>query len=108
MKRADRRRWQAACTLAELGELTALWLEGRLASQPGYQPNHGPNEETRDLVPVLAELNRAGWLTDVSQPGWGPGAGYDGATWCQRAGLGGFAEPDLADRISAAATAAGL
>jgi hypothetical protein len=59
-------------------------------------------------VPVLAALNRAGWLTDVSQPGWGPGIGYDGATWAQRAGVSGFTDPWLAGRIEAAARAAGL
>ncbi len=39
MSRTDRRAWKQARTLAELGELTARWLEGDIASQPGYMPN---------------------------------------------------------------------
>lgn len=108
MKKADRLRWAAARTLRDVGELTALWLEGELASQPGYMANRGPDPETRELVPVLAALNRAGWVTDVSQPGEEPQIGYDGATWAQRAGVSGFAEPGLADWIEAAARAFGL
>lgn len=108
MKMVDRPRWAYARTLRDVGELTALWLEGELASQPGYMANCGPDLETRDLIPVLAALNRAGWVTDVSQPGWGPGAGYDGETWAQRAGVSGFVERGLADQVEAAAKAAGL
>jgi hypothetical protein len=108
MKKVDQRCWAATRSLREVAELTALWLEGKLASQPGYLPDCGPDAETADLVPTLVALNRAGWLTDVSQPGWGPGPGYDGATWAQRAGVGGFTDPRLADRIEAAACAAGL
>ncbi|CRK57081.1 hypothetical protein [Alloactinosynnema sp. L-07] len=108
MPRAARQRWQTASTLRELGELTALWLEGQLDSQPGYAPGCGPDEETAPLVPVLAKLNRIGYLTDCSQPGWGPRPGYDGATWCQRAGVSGFAADDLAGAIATAATEAGM
>jgi hypothetical protein len=72
MPRATRQRWQEASTLRELGELTALWLEGKLDSQPGYVPRVGPDKETTELVAVLARLNRIGYLTDSSQPGWGP------------------------------------
>jgi hypothetical protein len=97
MSRADRFAWRQARTLADLGQLTAAWLEGELASQPGYAPNFGPDEETAPLVPLLAALNRAGLLTDQSQPGWGPGLGYDGATWCQRAAVVLYADrPGLA------------
>ncbi|GGZ19658.1 DUF6919 domain-containing protein [Streptomyces nitrosporeus] len=35
MSRADRRRWRSARTVADLGELMALWLEGEIASRPG-------------------------------------------------------------------------
>lgn len=108
MPRATQRRWHAATTLRDLGELTALWLEGQIDSQPGYQPGFGPDEETTDLIPVLARLNRIGYLTDCSQPGRDPGAGYDGATWCQRAAVSGFAEPAVADAIAATASAAGV
>lgn len=108
MRKADRLRWAYTRTLGDVGELTALWLEGDLASQPGYLPNCGPDLETRELIPTLAALNRAGWLTDVSQPGEEPQVGYDGEVWAQRAGVGGFVERGLADRVESAALAAGL
>jgi len=63
MRRSDRRRWKAAGSLADLGELMALWLEGKVASWPGYAPNYGPDDETKDLVPTLAACNRAGYVT---------------------------------------------
>lgn len=76
MKTADRRahrdcmrRWAEAETVADLGELGALWLEGEIPSQPGYERMCGPDEETTHLVPVLARLNRAGFFTNGSQPG---------------------------------------
>jgi hypothetical protein len=85
VNRADRRVWGAARSLAGLGELTAQWLEGAIDSVPGYCG--GPAEETRGLVPVLAAANRAGFVTDCSQPGGrGPG-------WEQRAAVSGFADP---------------
>lgn len=102
MNRADRQRWGAARTLAGLGELTALWLEGGIASQPGYAPNCGPAEETHALVQVLAAANRAGFVTDASQPGdcW--------QNWDQRAAVEGFAAPGAAGRLREAAGASGL
>ncbi|MEU2076612.1 hypothetical protein [Streptomyces sp. NPDC013489] len=90
MSRADRRRWKTAKNIADLGELMALWLEGAIASWPGYQPNCGPEEETQHLIPTLAALNRAGILTVGSQPGE-TGTGYDGLWWEQRAALDAFA-----------------
>lgn len=108
MSHADEDRWYSADTLEELGELTAQWLEGKIASQPAYAPKCGPDEETAHLVPVLAAVNRAGYLTDQSQPGVSPEAGYDGAIWCQRAAVSGYASVGLARRIEAACAAAGL
>src|SRR5690242_11209625 len=61
----DRARWHAARTLADLGELTAQWFEGRLRWSPAYPE---PEPETRPLVPVLAAANRAGFVTAHSQP----------------------------------------
>lgn len=94
MSLADRRAWRSAQTVADLGELMAQWLEGTLASWPGYQPNYGPDEETAPLVPTLAALNRAGFLTVGSQPG-DAGTGFDGKLWEQRAAVEGF----VADRV---------
>jgi hypothetical protein len=85
VNRSDRKLWASARTLADLGELTAQWLEGRIASVPGYCG--APDEETLELVPVLAAANRAGFVTYGSQPG-GSGRG-----WEQRAAVEGFATP---------------
>ena len=51
MNRADRKLWAAARTLADLGELTARWLEGRIASQPGYAANYGPDQRRSPWCP---------------------------------------------------------
>ena len=98
MNRADRKRWAAARTLADLGELTALWLEGGIASQPGYAPGCGPDPETAALIGVLAACNRAGFLTDASQPGESS-PGFDGAWWDQRAAVSGFASAGTVARL---------
>ena len=68
----DAARWRAARTLADLGELTAQWLEGKIASIPAVVPGCGPGEETAELIPVLAACNRAGYVTTVSRPGEEP------------------------------------
>lgn len=64
----DRRQWRDADSLAAIGELTARWLEGTLAYQPEDFSTE-PAPETRPVVPVLAALNRAGYVTTNSQPG---------------------------------------
>lgn len=64
----DRRQWHNADSLAAIGKLTARWLEGTLAHQPEDFATE-PAPETRPLVPVLAPLNRAGYVTANSQPG---------------------------------------
>ncbi|MEV6133116.1 hypothetical protein AB0M05_41060 [Streptomyces violaceusniger] len=110
MSRADRARWRGARSIADLGGLTALWLEGKIASQPGYSPNYGPDEETAPLVPVLAAANRAGYLTDNSQPGLHE-PGYDGRMWTQRAAVTGWVDRSntgLMHRLREAAWSAGL
>jgi hypothetical protein len=108
MSRSDRRRWHSARTVADLGALMALWLEGKIASRPGYQARYGPDEETAHLVPTLAALCRAGYVTTCSQPGEAdPGA--DGAWWEQRAAVEGVVtDPELLHRLVHAATAAGM
>lgn len=65
---AHRSAWAGASTLLELGELMARWIEGSLSYQPGYFGT-GPDDETAELVPLLARVNRAGFFTDFSQPG---------------------------------------
>jgi len=108
VSRRDRAAWLEASTLLELGELTAQWLEGDLNSQPGYQPGYGPDEETQPLIPVLAELNRVGFLTDGSQPGFASRAGFDGATWAQRPAVAGFLDDDRAAALADLARRAGF
>lgn len=89
--------WKSARTLAGLGELTARWLEGDIPEVPGYIGE--PGMETTGLVPVLAKLNRAGFVTTCSQPAF-DGTGYDGAHWQQCAAVEGFTDsPELISRI---------
>jgi hypothetical protein len=111
MTRTDRGRWRAARSISDLGHLTALWLEGEVASHPSCaMPNYGPDEETAHLVPVLAAANRAGYLTDNSQPGLIE-RGRDGDLWEQRAAVTGWIDRNsqqLVRRITTAARDAGL
>ncbi|MFE2693644.1 DUF6919 domain-containing protein [Streptomyces mirabilis] len=88
MNRTDSKAWCSARTTSDLGQLTARWLEGDLASQPGYMPNHGPDPETEPLIPVLAAANRAGFVTNASQPG--DDDHTHGTHWQQRAAVTGF------------------
>lgn len=108
MSRADRRLWKSAKTVADLGKLMARWLEGEIASRPGYQPRFGPDEETEHLVPTLAALCRAGYVTTCSQPGFA-GTGADGMWWEQRAAIElVVTDADLLHRLVDAASAAGF
>lgn len=78
------RLWREASTYAEMCELTALWLDGRLPRSITY--DGVPDPETADIpAGLLAGLCRAGYLTDLSQPahGWEPG--FDNAGYRQRA-----------------------
>lgn len=112
MSRSDRTVWAEPVTLAGLGEQTARWLEREVISQPGYQPGHGPDTETEHLVPVLARACRAGFVTDGSQPGVDESSRPDlagpGPRFQQRAAVEGFCSSAAAERIRAAAEAAGL
>ena len=83
----DQAAWRSARTLADLGELTARWLEGGVSEHPCY--GGGPDDETGPLIPVLAELNRAGFVTTYSSPGLDV-RGQDGVRWQQRAAVEGF------------------
>jgi len=93
---ADRRAWRQARTLPEIGYLAADWLEGSRRWSPSYGSR--PDPETAELMPLLADLNRAGYVTGNSQPGH-IGRGYDGAHWEQRAGVDGFCSEELAEAI---------
>jgi hypothetical protein len=97
--------WLDARTLQDLADLTARWLEGDIPVQPGYCGR--PDGETAELVSTLAAVNRAGFLTWDSQPGYA-GLGYDGVWWEQRAAVQGFAGADIAAEIANRAWAANL
>lgn len=96
---SDKKLWREARTLTEVGELTALWLEGRISHHPGYGGG-GPDLETRDIARHLAAACRAGYVTSQSQPGTDDRQ--------QRAAVEGFATPDTALRLQQAARRAGL
>lgn len=103
--------WHDARSIGDLGEAMAWWLEGHVAARPGYaqgEPSR-PDEETAHLVPVLARLNRNGYVTTDSQPGEDVTAA-DGRPWVQRAAVQGWisAGNPLLDRIVREARAAGL
>jgi len=67
MSEVDAVRWLSARTLADVGELTALFLEGHLQQTPTHMGS--PDTETIALIPVLAACNRTGFVTHQSQPG---------------------------------------
>lgn len=106
MNRANRDTWQCARSLNDLGELTAQWMQGMLAEQPGY---YGPSDldDPDRLVPVLAAVNRAGYVTIQSQHAF-YGPGYDEAHWQQRAAVMGFASAPVADLLTRTASLHGL
>jgi len=106
MSKADRRLWAEARTLADVGELTARWLEGRIDSQPGYCGPSDVDDPAR-LVPLLAKLCRAGFVTTCSQIG-GREQGANGTCWEQCAAVEGFVGPHLAFRLAQAAENAAL
>lgn len=95
--------WSDAHTLADLGRLTADWLEGRLGGEcPGYLDTT-TDPETRHLIPVLAAANRRGYVTTNSQPG------DDDRRYRQRAGVDGYvADQTLLRRITDEARRAGI
>ena len=77
--------WQRAQSYTELCELAARFVEGRERSFPGWGAQR-LDAESEPLVPALAALNRAGFLTLASQPGT-----LDGVDSCeQRAFASGF------------------
>ncbi len=104
LTRADRKVWATANNLTDLGELTAQWLEGRIASQPGY---YGPvdvdEDEAPGLTATLTMLNRRGFVTDSSQAGFNPCEGECFCDeWRQRAAVSGYADDATLDWLVSA------
>jgi hypothetical protein len=87
---ASREAWRAARSFADLCELGARFVEGKIAFFPGW---NAPDldVESDEIARVLARLCRAGFLTVASQPAR-PMIGGGG----QRAFVAGFATPELA------------
>lgn len=97
MSRADEARWAACGSLADVGRLTAAWLRGEIASQPGYfGPVDVDNGIVRGLDELLARLNERGFLTGSSQ------AGLISDGWVQLAAVCGYATPDVLARLRGA------
>lgn len=101
------RNWNKARTVGDLGNLMADWLEGRISKRPGYYGS-STDEETRALLPTLIACNRAGFVTEGSQPGQ-DGPAFDGRRWVQRAAVNGWvADEALYQRLVSGARRAGL
>ena len=85
IRAVSRSSWKRARSFVELCELGARFVEGRERCFPGWASTC-LDAESAALVPLLARLNRAGFLTLASQPG--ALAGVDGCE--QRAFASGF------------------
>jgi len=92
----DVEQWAAARTLADLGELTARWLEGSLGYQPAFEGERPSASEPR--VPALIAANRAGFVTHYSQSG----LALDEGRGQQRAVVCGFGAEETMHRIGRA------
>lgn len=94
LTKADRKRWADARTLPDLGELTALWLEGRIESRPGY---YGRVDVDEHLAPgmtkALVACNRAGFVTHNSE------GGVVTSRYQQHAWVFGFATPAVYNHL---------
>lgn len=93
LSRGDRGAWASAQTLADLGELTAQWLEGRIRQQPGYAgPVDVDEDDAPGLTAALIACNRAGFVTSGSQAAGYCGYDDDGTYWVQYAAVTGYAD----------------
>lgn len=80
MRRRDRRAWAAARDLPGLGLLVTRWLAGEIRETPSHCGR--PDPETARIAPVLAAVNRAGMVTENSQPASLPAeAALAGCPW---------------------------
>lgn len=96
-QRAERELWADAHSMADLSELTVQWLERKIDYHPnGY--SWGPDPETDEITPALITLNRAGFVTQNSQPGAEGSSLY----WAQQTSVTGFGDDSTLTRIRAA------
>jgi hypothetical protein len=99
---AERALWSEVDDLAGIGGLTARWLEGDITYRPAHE-GRAPGGETAGPAPVLAALNRAGFVTDFSQTGLPPTAGS-----ARRAAVGGFCDERMRLTLAGATAATDL
>ena len=91
--------WLSARTFAELCELGARFVEGEIASFPGWGST-ATDEETDVVAAELAAINRGGLLTVASQRGASDRRGSDGRIERRRAFVTGFVAPTRADALA--------
>lgn len=85
-------RGEPRCPGRPVAHRCARWLTGELELQPRYF-GAATDPETVPLVQTLAAVNRAGFWTDMSQPGL-----VDGELR-QRAYVAGYCRPEVAERL---------
>jgi hypothetical protein len=87
--------WDKAESLADLGELSAQFCEGKLLQTPDHGGTREP--ETVGIAAPLAHANRQGFVTGCSQPGYDQLFGEGRAQ--QRAAVEGWAAPDTVRKL---------
>jgi len=103
-REASRRRWREAHTFDEICALTSAFLNRRCDIFPGWGATE-PDEETDSILARLETLNRAGFLTLASQPGFE--GRIDGRAVRQRAFVTGFGDVDVTRRLLSSSTGRG-
>ncbi|HLO99815.1 MAG TPA: hypothetical protein VK171_14570 [Fimbriimonas sp.] len=93
--------WKSAKSFEDLCELGAQWCERKFENSLTYGE---PDPETEPLIPILAQMNRAGFFTTFSQPG----AGSIESGNAQRAAVHGHASEELARRLYCVGLETGL
>jgi hypothetical protein len=98
VKRADRKQWRGARSLADVGALTVAWLNGELRETPSHCAP--PDPETIPHIPALVAANLAGFVTENSQSASSPAdVEQYGAQW--NAWVGGFVTDEGLERLGA-------
>ena len=94
--------WRTAKGFEDLCELSAQWCEGKFENTLTYLGK--PDPESKPILPILSQCNRAGFFTTFSQPGMGNPA--EGSA--QRATVHGYADEELARRLYAIGLETGI
>lgn len=102
MRAGDWERWAACRTMEDLASMTVAWLHGEVRETPDNLAP--PSAETIELIPALTAANRAGYLTECSQPGRPLAEDGNG----QRAAVSGYATDATFEALTVLARDAGL